>query len=127
MTDLHLKTLEAELSARDGVTAGIVVINGIFDHSLHVPATRFFDEVFAAFGPYMVLDLMGLDLLDSRAMGLIVTCWRRALDEDGWLAMVAAERGATRILWITGLVTRIPVFSTVQDALDAQPPRSLRN
>ncbi|MEV8630680.1 STAS domain-containing protein [Streptosporangium sp. NPDC051023] len=123
MSDLHLETSEAELSATDGGTAGVVVINGAFDHALHAPASLFLDEVFAAFGPYLILDLSGLDLLDSRAVGLIVTCWRRATDQDGWFALVGAERGATRILWITGLATRIPIFATVKDALDAQPPR----
>ncbi len=123
MSDLHLKTPDAELSATDGGTAGVVMISGTFDHSLHVSASRFFDQAFTAYGPYLVVDLCGLDLLDSRAIGLIVTCWRRALEQHGWLALVAVERGATRILWITGLVTRIPVFPTVQDALAAQPPR----
>ncbi|MDP9864822.1 MULTISPECIES: STAS domain-containing protein [Streptosporangium] len=124
MSDLRLETPAALFTARAAEGAAVVAIRGSFDHTVHALAVDFVDQVFAAFGPRLIMDLTGLDLLDSRGTGLIVNCWRRALGEGGRLALVGTERGATRILWITGLTTRIPVYPTVQDALDDLPPRT---
>ncbi|WP_433246060.1 STAS domain-containing protein [Streptosporangium sp. CA-135522] len=121
MSGFELQTPEVGFSATAAAGAGIVVIRGSLDHSIHDLAVDFFDQVFASFGPNLIVDLSGLDLLDSRGTGLIVTCWKRAVGQGGRLALVGAEHGATRILWITGLTTRIPTFLTVEDALAALP------
>jgi anti-anti-sigma factor len=124
MSELHLETPAAEFWAADTEGVGVVVIRGSLDFSIHDLAGDFLGEVFALFGSDLIVDLSGLDLLDSRATGLIVNCWKQALEGDGWFALVGTERGATRILWITGLAMRIPVFPTLRDALDARPARS---
>jgi anti-sigma B factor antagonist len=123
MPELHLETPAAEFWATANEGVGVVVIRGSLDFSIHDLAGDFLDRAFALFGSDLIVDLSGLDLLDSRATGLIVSCWKQALSEDGWFALVATERGATRILWITGLTMRIPVFPTLRDALDARPAR----
>ncbi|MGC5015173.1 STAS domain-containing protein [Streptosporangium sp. DT93] len=124
MQELHLKTAAAELSATAEEGTGVVVISGSLDFSIHELVVEFMDRAFARFGPDLILDLDRLDLLDSRATGLIVLCWKRSLEEGGELSLVATERGATRILWITGLTMRIPAFPTLREALDARRPEA---
>ncbi|MBX6384631.1 MAG: STAS domain-containing protein [Microbispora sp.] len=108
----------AESSGRTGV----LTVRGTLDFTTYEKATEFFDKAFARFGPNLVVDLLGLDFLDSRATGLLVNCWKRALSEGGRLALVAVERGAARALWLTGLAFHVPIFPTVADALAAVSP-----
>ncbi|WP_328708708.1 STAS domain-containing protein [Microbispora hainanensis] len=124
MSDLpDLSTAETTFAAESSGSIGVLTVRGTLDFTTHEQATEFFDKAFAQFGPYLVVNLLELGFLDSRAAGLLVTRWKRALDEGGWLGLVAVERGAARALWITGLASHIPVFPTVVDALAAAPAR----
>ncbi|MFF4122254.1 STAS domain-containing protein [Microbispora rosea] len=124
MSDLpHLSTAEATFAAESSGSIGVLTVRGTLDFTTHEQATEFFDKAFAQFGPYLVVNLLELDFLDSRATGLLVTRWKRALEEGGWLGLVAVERGAARALWITGLASHVPIFPTVADALAAAPSR----
>ncbi|GAA4198839.1 STAS domain-containing protein [Microbispora amethystogenes] len=127
MSELHISTEPITPDAGDGGSSGslgVVTVRGTLDFITHEAASELFDKAFAQYGPHLVMDLLGLDFLDSRATGLLVSCWKRALDEGGWLALVALEKGAARALWITGLASHVPVFPTVEAALAAAPPRA---
>lgn len=122
MSDLHnISTAETTFAAESSGSIGLLTVRGTLDFTTHEPATEFFDKAFAQFGPHLVVNLLELDFLDSRATGLLVNCWKRALDEGGWLGLVAVEQGAARALWITGLASHVPIFPTVGDALAAAP------
>ncbi|TQS25214.1 STAS domain-containing protein [Microbispora sp. KK1-11] len=124
MSDLHnISTAETTFAAESSGSVGLLTVRGTLDFTTHEPATEFFDKAFAQFGPHLVVNLLELDFLDSRATGLLVNCWKRALDGGGWLGLVAVEQGAARALWITGLASHVPVFPTVADALAAAPSR----
>lgn len=120
MPDPHeVSTAQLAFAAESSAGVGVLTVRGTLDFTTYATATAFFDKAFARFGPNLVVDLLGLDFLDSRATGLLVNCWKRAVGEGGRMALVAVERGAARMLWITGLVTHVPVFPTVADALAA--------
>ncbi|RCG24036.1 anti-sigma factor antagonist [Sphaerisporangium album] len=122
MSDLNILAGTTGFTAVSEAGAGVLTIRGRLDFTTHQRAAEFFEQAFALFGPNLVVNLLEVDFLDSRATGLIVSCWRRAVDEGGRLALVAVERGSARVLWITGITTRVPVFPTVADALAAQAP-----
>ncbi|MBP2706275.1 STAS domain-containing protein [Microbispora sp. RL4-1S] len=119
MSDLHISTATTEFAADARGSVGVLTIRGTLDFTNHQVATEFFERAFAEFGPHLVVNLLELDFLDSRATGLLIGCWKRAVDEGGRLAMVAVERGAARVLWITGLAFHVPVFPTVDEAVAA--------
>ncbi|GII65525.1 hypothetical protein Skr01_56100 [Sphaerisporangium krabiense] len=121
MTEPRLATA-ASFSAVSRAGAGVLTIRGRLDFTTERRATEFLDRAFARFGPNLVLNLLEVDFLDSRATGLIVSCWRRAADAGGRLALVAVEQGSARVLWITGIAGRVPVFPTVEEALAGAPP-----
>ncbi|WP_169949203.1 STAS domain-containing protein [Microbispora sp. H11081] len=124
MSDLHnISTAETTFTAESNGSIGVLTMRGTLDFTTHEVATEFFDKAFAQFGPHLVVSLLELDFLDSRATGLLVNCWKRAVDTGGWLALVAVERGAARALWITGLASHVPVFPTVAEAVAAAPSR----
>lgn len=123
MSELHISTDTTTFAAESSGSVGVLTVRGTLDFTTHETATEFFDKVFAHYGPYLVVNLLELDFLDSRATGLLVNSWKRALDEAGWLALVAVEKGAARALWITGLASHFPIFPTVEEALAAAPSR----
>ncbi|WP_189242354.1 STAS domain-containing protein [Planobispora rosea] len=112
-------TTALQFASTDAGKAGVLTVKGTLDYTTYQLAMEFFDQAFARFGPDLVVNLLETDFLDSRATGLLVSCWKRAEEEGGRLSLVAVEQGTTRVLWITGVVSRIPVFPTVEAALTA--------
>lgn len=117
MSGFQVSTPRAEFAAEAKPGAGVLTIRGTLDYTTYRTATEFFDRAFTHLGPCLVVDLLELDFLDSRAAGLLVAWWKRAIGDGGWLSVVALERGTTRILWITGLASHISIFPTVEDAM----------
>jgi anti-anti-sigma factor len=121
MSDLHIVTDITELAAAHHRNAGVLTLKGALDYTVRQTVEEFLDQAFTRYGPNLVVDLLEVDFIDSRSTGLLAGCWKRATNEGGWLALIAVERSAARILWITGLASRIPVFTTVEEALAAAP------
>ncbi|GIH72983.1 STAS domain-containing protein [Sphaerimonospora thailandensis] len=117
MPDPHISTAKTKFAAERDGDIGVLTIQGTLDYTTHNLVAEFFGRAFAEYGPSLVVDLLDIDFLDSRATGLLIACWKRAADEGGRLSLVALERGATRVLWIAGLTAHIPVFSTREEAL----------
>ncbi|GGK95710.1 hypothetical protein Sme01_31120 [Sphaerisporangium melleum] len=123
-SDLNVSTDAAHFTAERRGTIGVVTLKGTLDYAVRQVLEDFLDEAFAQCGPELVVDLLDLDLLDSRSTGLLVNCWKRCSESGGWLGVVAVRRSAARVLWITGLASRIPVFATLDEALAAAPAPS---
>ncbi|MGW4641273.1 anti-sigma factor antagonist [Sphaerisporangium sp. NPDC004334] len=124
MSDLHVSTDAAQFAAERRGAVGLVTLKGTLDYTVRLTFEDFLDQAFTRCGPDLVIDLLDLDLLDSRSTGLLVNCWKRSVEAGGWLALAAVQRSAARVLWITGLAARIPVYPTVEEALAAAPATS---
>jgi anti-sigma B factor antagonist len=67
----------------------------------------------------VVLDLSRVDFMDTSSLAVIVGHWKSLEEAGGSLALAGARYQSTRSLWITGLADRIPLYQSVQQALDA--------
>ena len=65
----------------------------------------------------IVLDLGGVDFLDSTGLGMIVSALKRARTHGGDLRIVCTESRITRLFEITGLDKAIPLLPTVDAAV----------
>ena len=65
----------------------------------------------------LVLDLSGVDFLDSTGLGMIVSALKRARTHDGDLRIVCTESRITRLFEITGLDKALTVWPTVDAAV----------
>jgi anti-sigma B factor antagonist len=65
----------------------------------------------------LVLDLSGVDFLDSTGLGMIVSALKRARTHDGDLRIVCTESRITRLFEITGLDKALTVLPTVDAAV----------
>src|SRR5437773_813184 len=57
----------------------------------------------------VVVDLGGLDFMDSSGLGTLVGCWRRAKDARADLTVVDPSEDVRTILEITGLDQILPI------------------
>jgi anti-anti-sigma factor len=67
---------------------------------------------------YVILDMAAVDFLDTSALAVIVTHWKKMEESGGVLALAGAQYRGARALWITGLADRLPMYETVQQAID---------
>jgi len=89
---------------------------------LDVTSSQRFDDCLsdaAALSDQVILDMSEVDFMDTTALAVIVTHWRRQADEGGQLLLAGARYRYTKALWITGLADRLPMHDTVDEALAA--------
>ena len=65
----------------------------------------------------IVLDLSGVDFMDTSSLAVIVGHWKALLAAGGTLALAGARYRYTKSLWITGLADRLPLYDTVDLAV----------
>jgi anti-sigma B factor antagonist len=64
----------------------------------------------------IIVDLSGLEFLDSTGLGALIGAHRRATERDGSLRLVVREGPIFRLLTITGLIRILSVYSSLEDA-----------
>jgi anti-anti-sigma factor len=67
----------------------------------------------------VVLDLSAVDFMDTSSLAVIVGHWKGVEEVGGSLVLAGARYQSTKSLWITGLADRIPLYQTVELAIDA--------
>jgi anti-anti-sigma factor len=65
----------------------------------------------------VVVDLSGVDFMDTSSLAVIVNHWKRLTASGGSLLLAGARYRHTKSLWITGLAERLPMYADVDDAL----------
>src|SRR5580700_9674202 len=114
MTEIQLST-----QARDA--AVIVAVRGELD----VVNSQQFDDYLSeasAGTDRVVLDLSAVDFMDTSALAVVVSHWRRQVDAGGMFLLAGARYRYTKALWITGLADRLPLYDSVDDAVAAAQP-----
>jgi anti-sigma B factor antagonist len=67
----------------------------------------------------LVMDLSGVDFLDSTGLGVIVGVLKRARTHGGELAIAGAENHVRKVFDITRISDVLPMFATVEEACAA--------
>ena len=89
---------------------------------LDVTSSQRFDDCLseaAAESDQVILDMSTVDFMDTTALAVIVSHWRRHADEGGRFLLAGARYRYTKALWITGLADRLPMYETVAEAVAA--------
>jgi anti-sigma B factor antagonist len=89
---------------------------------LDVVSSERFDDFLAeaaATSDRVILDLSGVDFMDTTALAVIVGHWRHQAAAGGLFFLAGARYRYTKALWITGLADRLPMYETVDEAITA--------
>jgi anti-sigma B factor antagonist len=87
---------------------------------LDIVSSERFDDCLseaAATSDRVILDLSGVDFMDTTALAVIVGRWRRQVEAGGLFFLAGARYRYNKALWITGLADRLPMYETVDEAL----------
>ena len=109
---------ELQLSSERRGDSVVIVIRGDLD----LVTGRQFDEYLTRAREEhdrIVLDLSGVDFLDTSSLAVIVGHWKAMQASGGTLALAGARYRYTKSLWITGLADRLPFYDTVDKAVAA--------
>lgn len=68
-------------------------------------------------GGRLIVDLSGVDFIDSTGLGVLVGALKHAREADGTLDVVVAAPRVLKVLALTGLDVVIPLHSTMAEAL----------
>ena len=67
----------------------------------------------------LIVDMTRTQFCDSAGLHTLVRAYRRAREQDGELLLAVSGTAVRRVLELTGLDTRLPVFPTLDQALAA--------
>ncbi len=112
---------EVRFSVEPHDASVVVAVHGELD----VVSSQRFDDCLseaAADSDRVVLDMSGVDFMDTTALAVIVGHWRRQVAAGGAFLLAGARYRYTKALWITGLADRLPMYDTVDEALAALLP-----
>lgn len=68
---------------------------------------------------HLVVDLSGVDFLDSTGLGVLVGALKRVRTQDGELALVCSEPRVLKVFEITGLTKVFTMHPSVDEAVSA--------
>ncbi len=69
---------------------------------------------------HLVVDLSGVEFMDSTGLGVLVGGLNRVRTHDGTLRLVCAQEKILKVFRITGLTKVFPIFAGLDDALAAR-------
>jgi anti-sigma B factor antagonist len=97
----------------------VLALTGDADLASAVSLRATLTEATATTPSWLVLDLAGLDFIDSTGLGVLVGALRRVRAGGGDLRVAAAQPGIARVFSVTGLDRVFGVYPTVEDAQQA--------
>jgi anti-sigma B factor antagonist len=68
-------------------------------------------------GAHLVLDLSGVDFVDSLGLGVVVSALKRVRGRGGELAVVVSEERVRRPFTLTGLDSLVPLYDSVDEVV----------
>ncbi len=119
-------SLEIELREREGIT--ILELKGRITVGKEATALREkIAECTAAGVRNVVLNLAGIDFIDSTGLGALVVCATSARKAGGSVKLVNLNRRNIELLVMTKLATVFEIFNDEQDAINSYyPDRKLK-
>jgi anti-anti-sigma factor len=67
----------------------------------------------------IILDLAGVDFMDTSALAVIIGHWKKLEAAGGTLALAGARYQYTKALWITGLAQRLTLYDSAEQGIAA--------
>src|ERR1700734_2460166 len=114
---------EIQLSTQTRDAAVVVAVAGELDVVNSQQFDDYLTEASAGAGK-VVLDLSAVDFMDTSALAVVVSHWRRQVDAGGEFLLAGARYRYTKALWITGLADRLPMYAVFAAALGAGQPKA---
>jgi len=113
-------TMNLVIERQDEGDVAVLALRGELDVESGPKLREALLEAIGEGGRRVVVDLEGVDFIDSAGLGVLVGGLKRARSNDGDLALVATGRSVLKVLEITGL-TRVFELHTAREAALGAP------
>ncbi|MFE6308507.1 STAS domain-containing protein [Nocardiopsis changdeensis] len=107
------------LSTRVESRSVIVAVEGELDIATTNDLQEHVRSAIEDHGPWLILDMSGLDFMDSSGLNVIINAYRTVRERDGALALAALNERVTKVVRLVGLHRQVPVHQTVATAVAA--------
>jgi anti-sigma B factor antagonist len=109
--------VELTVTSRQEGARTVISVSGEVD-VYTAPSLRERLNELVASGHYdLVVDLEGVDFLDSTGLGVLVGGLKRVRSHDGTLGLVCSQEKILKVFRITGLTKVFPIHPTLDEAL----------
>ena len=109
--------VELTVTSRQEGARTVISVSGEID-VYTAPSLRERLNELVASGHYdLVVDMEGVEFLDSTGLGVLVGGLKRVRSHDGTLRLVCAQEKILKVFRITGLTKVFPIHATLEEAL----------
>ena len=112
--------MELTVTSRQEGTRTVITVNGEID-VYTAPSLRERLNELVASGHYdLVVDMGGVEFLDSTGLGVLVGGLKRVRSHEGTLRLVCSQEKILKVFRITGLTKVFPIHASLEEALAAE-------
>jgi anti-sigma B factor antagonist len=111
--------VDLSLTTRDEGDRTVVAVGGEIDVYTAPKLREQLVDLVNAGRYHLVVDMEGVEFLDSTGLGVLVGGLKRVRAHDGSLRLVCTQERILKIFRITGLTKVFPIHDTVSEALTA--------
>jgi anti-sigma B factor antagonist len=111
--------VDLSLTTRDEGDRTVVAVGGEIDVYTAPKLREQLVDLVNAGRYHLVVDMEGVEFLDSTGLGVLVGGLKRVRAHDGSLRLVCTQERILKIFRITGLTKVFPIHDTVAEALTA--------
>jgi anti-sigma B factor antagonist len=112
-------TVDLSLTTRTEGDRTIVTVGGEIDVYTAPKLREQLIDLVSAGSYQLVVDMEGVDFLDSTGLGVLVGGLKRVRAHDGSLRLVCTQERILKIFRITGLTKVFPIHNSVEEAIAA--------
>jgi anti-sigma B factor antagonist len=109
--------VELTVTSRQEGERTVISVSGEIDVYTAPSLRERLNELVAAGHYDLVVDLGGVEFLDSTGLGVLVGGLKRVRSHDGTLRLVCAQEKILKVFRITGLTKVFPIHATLGEAL----------
>jgi anti-sigma B factor antagonist len=105
------------VEVRDEDHAAVVAVSGELDLASSPALEEELDRVVASQTPLVVIDLRGLEFMDSTGLSVLIMAHQRAEESGQRFALVRGSQQVQRLLSLTGVAERLTLVDTPEQLL----------
>jgi anti-sigma B factor antagonist len=111
--------VDLKLETRDENGRTIVKVGGEIDVYTAPKLREQLIDLVSSGAYHLIVDMEGVDFLDSTGLGVLVGGLKRVRAHEGTLRLVCTQERILKIFRITGLTKVFPIHASVAEALSA--------
>jgi anti-sigma B factor antagonist len=109
--------VELTVTSRQEGERTVISVSGEIDVYTAPTLRERLNELVASGHYDLVVDMEGVEFLDSTGLGVLVGGLKRVRSHDGTLRLVCAQEKILKVFRITGLTKVFPIHATLEEAL----------